>query len=33
MGEAFRHYVAYDGDTPAAAIIVLFGRTAAPGPG
>ena len=28
MGEAFRHYVAYDGATPAAAIIVLFGRTA-----
>ncbi len=28
MGEAFRHYVAYDGSTPAAAIIVLFGRTA-----
>ncbi|HYH32104.1 MAG TPA: GNAT family N-acetyltransferase [Pseudonocardia sp.] len=28
MGEAFRHYVAYDGDTPAASIIVLFGRTA-----
>ncbi|WP_142053076.1 GNAT family N-acetyltransferase [Pseudonocardia kunmingensis] len=28
LGEAFRHYVAFDGDTPAASIIVLFGRTA-----
>ena len=28
LGKAFRHYVAFDGDTPAAAIIVLFGRTA-----
>jgi Acetyltransferase (GNAT) domain len=28
MGEAFRLYVAFDGDTPAAAIVVLFGRTA-----
>ena len=28
MGEAFKLYVAFDGDTPAAAIIVLFGRTA-----
>ncbi len=28
MGKAFRHYVAFDGDTPAAAIIVLLGRTA-----
>ena len=28
MGEAFKLCVAFDGDTPAAAIIVLFGRTA-----
>lgn len=28
MGDAFRHYVAFQGDTPAASIIVLFGRTA-----
>ena len=28
MGKAFRHYVAFDGNTPAAAIIVLFGQTA-----
>jgi Acetyltransferase (GNAT) domain len=28
MGDAFRHYVAFVGDTPAASIIVLFGRTA-----
>ena len=28
IGTAFRHYVAFDGDAPAAAIIVLFGRTA-----